>query len=31
MELDVIVKLISIVCDVFKSYLDYLNFKNKQK
>ena len=31
MELDVIVKLISIVCDVFKAYLAYLNFKNKQK
>ena len=31
MELDVIVNLISIVCDVFKAYLAYLNFKNKQK
>ena len=31
MELDVIVKLISIVCDVFKAYLAYLNFNNKQK
>jgi hypothetical protein len=31
MELHVIVKLISIVCDVFKAYLAYSNFKNKQK
>ena len=31
MKLDIIVKLVSIVCDVFKAYLAYLNSQNKRK
>ena len=31
MKLDMIVKLVSIVCDVFKAYLAYLNSQNKRK
>ena len=31
MKLDMIVKLVSIVCDVFKVYLAYLNSQNKRK
>ena len=31
MDLDILVKLVSIACDVFKAYLAYLNAKNKQK
>ena len=30
MKLDMIVKLVSIVCDVFKAYLAYLNFKKRK-
>ena len=28
MNLDILVKCISMVCEVFKAYLAYLNFKN---
>ncbi len=31
MELDILVKCISMVCDVFKAYLAYLSFKRKKK
>ena len=28
MNIDILVKCISMVCEVFKAYLAYLNFKN---
>ena len=31
MELDILDKCISMVCDVFKAYLAYLGFKRKKK
>ena len=30
MNLDILVKCISIVCEVFKAYLAYLNFKKRK-
>ena len=30
MNLDILVKCISMVCEVFKAYLAYLNFKQRK-